>query len=63
MKLTEKQLHMLQQADLVDMTHQARQKAALLLNDQGFAVLSVAISNLITEMVEHPERLVREFGS
>jgi hypothetical protein len=42
---------------------QARQKAALLLNDQGFAVLSVALSNLITEMVEHPEKLVREFGA
>lgn len=63
MNLTEKQLQMLKNADLVDMTHKARQKAASLLNDQGFAVLSVAVSNLIAEVVENPEKLVKEFGS
>ncbi len=63
MNLTEKQLQMLKNADLVDMSHRARQKAAALLNDQGFAVLSVAVSNLIAEAVENPEKLVREFGS
>ena len=63
MKLTEKQLQMLKQADLVDLTHKARQKATVLLNDQGFAVLSIAISNLIAEVVENPEKLVQEFGS
>lgn len=63
MNLPEKQLQMLKNADLVDMTHKARQKAASLLNDQGFAVLSVAVSNLIAEVVENPEKLVKEFGS
>jgi len=63
MKLTEKQIQMLKHADLVDMSHRARQKATALLNDQGFAVLSVAVSNLIAEVVENPERLVKEFGS
>jgi len=33
MKLTEKQLQMLKHADLVDMSHKARQKASVLLND------------------------------
>ena len=63
MKLTEKQIQMLKHADLVDMSHRARQKATSLLNDQGFAVLSVAVSNLIAEVVENPEKLVKEFGS
>lgn len=63
MKLTEKQLEMLKNADLVDMSHKARQKTAALLNDQGFAVLSIAVSNLIAEVVENPEKLVRDFGS
>ena len=63
MKLTERQLKMLKNADLVAMSHKARQKAAVLLNDQGFAVLSVAVSNLIAEVVENPEKLVKEFGS
>jgi 3-dehydroquinate dehydratase len=63
MKLTEKQLQMLKNADLVDMSHKARQKAAQLLNDQGFAVLSIAVSNLIAEIAENPEKLVKEFGS
>lgn len=63
MKLTEKQIQMLKHADLVDMSHRARQKATALLNDQGFAVLSVAVSNLIAEVVENPEKLVKEFGS
>jgi hypothetical protein len=33
MKLTEKQLQMLRHADLVDMSHRARQKASALLNN------------------------------
>jgi 3-dehydroquinate dehydratase len=56
MKFTKKQLQILKHADLVDMSHKARQKAAVLLNDQGFAVLSVAVSNLIAQVVEDPER-------
>lgn len=56
MKLTERQLQILKHADLVDMSHKARQKAAALLNDQGFAVLSVAVSNLIAQVVEDPKR-------
>ena len=45
MKLTEKQLEMLKHANLVDISRRARQKAATLLNDQGVAALSVAVSN------------------
>ena len=63
MKLTDKQVEALREADLVEMTLKAREKAAKLLNDQGFAVLSVALSNVIAEVAEHPERLVKEFGS
>jgi 3-dehydroquinate dehydratase len=63
MKLTERQLQMLRNADLVEMSHKARQKAAALLNDQGFAVFSIAVSNIIAEVVEHPEKFVKEFGS
>ena len=63
MKLTKRQLQMLKHADLVDMSHTARHKAAALLNDQGFAVFSVAVSNLIAEIVEHPEKFVKEYTS
>lgn len=63
MKLTELQLQLLKQADLVEMAHRARQQAAALLNDQGFAVLSLALSNLLVEVVEHPEKLIKEFSS
>lgn len=61
-KLTEKQLQMLRQVDLIELSHRARQKAAARLNDQGFAVLSIAVSNLIAELAENPERLIKEFG-
>lgn len=63
MKLTERQLQLLKNADLVDVSHRARQKATVLLNDQGFAVFSIALSNLIAEIAENPEKLVKEFGS
>ena len=62
LKLTEKQRQMLKRADLVEISHKARKKAATLLNDQGFAVLSVAVSNLIAEAVENPESLIKESG-
>lgn len=62
MKLTEKQLQMLRHADLIEVSHRARQKATARLNDQGFAVLSIAVSNLIAELAENPERLIKEFG-
>lgn len=61
-KLTEKQLQMLRQIDLIELSHRARQKAATRLNDQGFAVLSIAVSNFIAELAENPERLIKEFG-
>ncbi len=63
MKLTDRQLQMLKHADLVDLSHKARQKAATLLNDQGLAILSIVVSNLIAEVVENPEKLGKEFGS
>ena len=62
MKLTEKQLQMLKHANLVDLSHKARKKSAALLNDQGFAVLSISVSNLIAELAENPEKLVEKLG-
>ena len=53
MNLSDKQLELLKDADLLQMSHEAREDAMRLLNDQGFAVLAVALSNLIAEMVEH----------
>ena len=44
MKLTERQLQMLKHASLVDLSHKARKKSAMLLNDQGFTVLSISVS-------------------
>lgn len=60
MKLSEKQLELLRDADLLQMSHEAREDAMHLLNDQGFTVFAVALSNLIAEMVEHPEKIIRE---
>lgn len=54
---------MLKQADLLDLSDKARHKATMLLNDQGFAILSIVLSNLIAGVAEHPEKLVKEFGS
>ena len=63
MKLTEKQLQMLKKTDLVELSHKARREAMPLLNDQGLTMLSLVVSNFIADIVEHPDKLVKEFTS
>ena len=61
-KFTKKELEKLKKIDIVKVTRAARIESARLLNDQGFAVLSVAVSNVIADIAEHPEKLVKEFA-
>ena len=63
MKLTDKQLQMLKKTSLVELSQKARQDAAPLLNDQGLTMLSLVVSNFIADIVDHPEKLVKEFTS
>ena len=60
MKLTKKQASKLKKVDILKTTHKAREKSNRLLNDQGFVILSVAVSRFIADIVEHPERLIKE---
>ncbi|NOZ70135.1 MAG: hypothetical protein GXP46_13045 [Deferribacteres bacterium] len=62
MKLTKKQKEKLKKFDIIKATQKAREESNRLLNDQGFAVLSVAVSHFITDIAEHPEKLYREFA-
>jgi hypothetical protein len=62
MKLTKKQTEKLKTLDIVKATQEARTESSQILNDQGFAVLSVAVSHLIADIAEHPEKLVKEFA-
>lgn len=61
MRLTKKQTEKLRKLDIVKASQEARDESTHLLNDQGFAVLSIAVSHFITDIAEHPEKLVREF--
>lgn len=45
MKLTKKQSEKLKKLDIVKAAREARVESAHLLNDQGFAVLSIALSH------------------
>ena len=62
MKLTKKQSEKLKKLDIVKAAREARAESAHLLNDQGFAVLSIALSHIISDIAEHPEKLVKEFA-
>jgi hypothetical protein len=62
MELTKEQSQKIKDLDIVKATHEARAESSRLLNDQGFAVLSVAVSHFIAEIADHPERLVKEFA-
>jgi hypothetical protein len=62
MKLTKKQEEKLKKLNIVKKTQEAREESNQLLNDQGFATLSVAVSHFIADIAEHPEKLVREFA-
>jgi len=62
MELTKKQAEKLEDMDIVTAAQEAREEASRLLNDQGFAILSLAVANFIAEIVEHPDKLVKEFA-
>lgn len=63
MKLSPSQLKKLKELDIVKATHEARDENYKLLNDQGFSILALIISNFIAEIAEHPEKLINEFAS
>jgi uncharacterized protein (UPF0212 family) len=60
-KLSEEEAKSLEHLDIVKGTHQAREESMRLLNDQGLTALSIAISNFIADIAEHPEKVVKEF--
>ena len=62
MKLSKKQEEKLKNLDIIKTTQQAREERNRLLNDQGFAVLSVAVSHFIADIAQHPEKLIKEFA-
>ncbi len=62
MKLNKKQEEKLKKLNIVKKTQEAREESNQLLNDQGFAALSVAVSHFIADIAEHPEKLSREFA-
>ncbi len=62
MKLTREQIEKLKKLDIAKATQEARAESNQILNDQGFAVLSVVISHFIADITEHPEKLVKEFA-
>lgn len=62
MKLSKEQAAKLKKLDIVKATRKAREESSHLLNDQGFVALSVAVSRFISNIAEHPDRLVKEFA-
>ena len=62
MKLTKAQAEKLKHLDIVKATQEAKYESSRILDDQGFAVLSIALSHVIADIVEHPEKLVKEFA-
>lgn len=62
MKLTDMQREKLKKLDIVKATQGARTESSRILNDQGFSVLSIAVSHFIADIVEHPEKLIKEFA-
>jgi hypothetical protein len=62
MKLTKEQIKKLKKLDIVKATQDARIESSQILNDQGFAALSVVVSHFIADIAEHPEKLIEEFA-
>jgi hypothetical protein len=62
MKLTKKQQEKLKKLDIVKATQKARKESDSILNDQGFAILSIAVSHFIADIAQRPEKLAREFA-
>lgn len=61
-KLTKEQAAKFKKLDILKTTKKAREESNLLLNEQGFVALSVAVSHFIADIVEHPDRFAREFA-
>ncbi|MBI5181868.1 MAG: hypothetical protein HZA06_03025 [Nitrospirae bacterium] len=62
MKLSKNEAEKLKTLDIIKATDEAREECSQLINDQGFAVLSVAVSHFIADIAEHPEKLIKEFS-
>ncbi len=62
MQLTKKQAEKLKKVNIIKATQEARIEANRLLDDQGFAALSVAVSHFIADIVKHLEKLIKEFA-
>jgi hypothetical protein len=63
MELSKAQKEKLKTLDLIEASQEARIEANRLINDQGFSIFAILISNIIAEMAEHPEKLIREFAA
>ncbi len=62
MKLTKKQHEKLKKLDIVKATRKARKESDSILDDQGFAVLSIAVSHFIADIAQRPEKIAKEFA-
>lgn len=60
MKLTEAQAKQLRDIDFVETVRKARKESAQLLDDQGLAALALALSNLLVQMVEDSNCIIKE---
>lgn len=62
MKLTKKQQEKFKKLDIVKATQKARKESDSILDDQGFAVLSIAVSHFIADIAQRPEKIAKEFA-
>lgn len=62
MKLTKKQQEKFKKLDIVKATQKARKESDSTLNDQGFAILSIAVSHFIVDIAQRPEKFAKEFA-
>jgi len=60
MKLTEPQAKQLRDMDFVETVRKARKESAQLLDDQGLAALALALSNLLVQIVEDGNCIIKE---
>jgi hypothetical protein len=62
MILLRSQILELREIDPIKTTHEARIEDSNLMNDQELAVLSITLSHVIGDIVEHSEKLVKEYA-
>ncbi len=62
MILLRSQILKLREIDPIKTTHEARIEDSNLMNDQELAVLSITLSHVIGDIVEHSEKLVKEYA-